>query len=259
MCGIIGYVGSRACKDIILDGLERLEYRGYDSAGFALLERQGEEFSQVHAVGNLAKLRAAADENHSTATTGLGHTRWATHGRVTEENAHPHSDQSGKVAVVMNGIIENYVDLRSELAGRGVAFTSETDTEVIPHLLAKAYRGDLVQAVRDVLPKLEGHYAFVAMHADEPGRLVGARKECPLVVGVGDGERFFASAIPAFLRETKDIQIIESGEIVVLEADSTTVWNGHPAPIAREVTRVEMDEDAAEKGGHDTFMLKEIH
>ena len=259
MCGIIGYVGPRACKDLILDGLERLEYRGYDSAGFALLERQGEEFSQVHAVGNLAKLRAAAGENRSTATTGLGHTRWATHGRPTEENAHPHSDQSGKVAVVMNGIIENYVDLRSDLAGRGVAFTSETDTEVIPHLIAKAYRGDLVQAVRDVLPRLEGHYAFVAMHADEPGRLVGARKECPLVVGVGDGERFFASAIPAFLRETKDIQIIESGEIVVLEADSTTVWNGHSAPIVREVTRVEMDEDAAEKGGHETFMLKEIH
>ena len=259
MCGIIGYVGPRACKDLILDGLERLEYRGYDSAGFALLENVGEQFAQVHAVGNLAKLREAAGDNHSTATTGLGHTRWATHGRVTEQNAHPHSDQSGKVAVVMNGIIENYVVLRSELAGKGVAFTSETDTEVIPHLIAQVYRGDIAQAVRDIVPRLEGHYAFVAMHADEPGRLVGARKECPLVVGVGDGERFFASAIPAFLRETKDIQLIESGEIVVLEPDATMVWNGAAAPVTREITRVEMDEDAAEKGGHETFMLKEIY
>ena len=259
MCGIIGYVGPRACKDLILDGLERLEYRGYDSAGFALLENVGEQFAQVHAVGNLAKLREAAGDNHSTATTGLGHTRWATHGRVTEQNAHPHSDQSGKVAVVMNGIIENYMVLRSELAGKGVAFTSETDTEVIPHLIAQVYRGDIAQAVRDIVPRLEGHYAFVAMHADEPGRLVGARKECPLVVGVGDGERFFASAIPAFLRETKDIQVIESGEIVVLEPDATTVWNGAATPTTREITRVEMDEDAAEKGGHETFMLKEIY
>jgi glutamine---fructose-6-phosphate transaminase (isomerizing) len=259
MCGIIGYVGPRACKDLILDGLERLEYRGYDSAGFALLEQQGERFAQVHAVGNLAKLREAAGENHSTATTGLGHTRWATHGKVTEQNAHPHSDQSGKVAVVMNGIIENYVELRAALAGQGVAFTSETDTEVIPHLIAKAYQGDIVEAVRAIIPKLEGHYAFVVMHADEPGRLVGARKECPLVVGVGDGERFFASAIPAFLRETKDIQVIESGEVVVLEPHQTTVWNGEATPIEREITTVEMDEDAAEKGGHETFMLKEIH
>ena len=259
MCGIIGYVGPRECKDLILDGLERLEYRGYDSAGIALLERAGERFAAVRTVGNLAKLRDAAGDNHSAATTGLGHTRWATHGKVTEANAHPHFDQTGKIAVVMNGIVENYVELRAELAGRGIAFTSETDTEVIPHLISQAYNGDIAQAVRDVVPRLEGHYAFVAMHADEPGRLVGARKECPLVVGVGDGERFFASAIPAFLRETQDIQIIESGEIVILEPDSTTVWNGAAAPLDREVTRVEMDEDAAEKGGHETFMLKEIH
>jgi glucosamine--fructose-6-phosphate aminotransferase (isomerizing) len=259
MCGIIGYVGPRECKDLILDGLERLEYRGYDSAGIALLEHAGESFAVVRAVGNLAKLRDAAGDNHSAATTGLGHTRWATHGKVTEANAHPHFDRTGKIAVVMNGIVENYVELRAELAGKGVAFTSETDTEVIPHLINQAYRGDIAQAVREIVPRLDGHYAFVAMHADEPGRLVGARKECPLVVGVGDGERFFASAIPAFLRETRDIQIIESGEIVILEAGSTTVWNGGVAPLEREVTRVEMDEDAAEKGGHETFMLKEIH
>ncbi len=259
MCGIIGYVGPRACKDLILNGLERLEYRGYDSAGFALLDARDGDVSTVRAVGNLAALREAAGDNHSGATTGLGHTRWATHGKVTEQNAHPHFDQSGNVAVVMNGIIENYVDLRSDLAGQGIAFTSETDTEVIPHLIGLAYDGDLVAAVRQVLPKLQGHYAFVAMHASEPGKLVGARKECPLVVGVGDGERFFGSAIPAFLKETQDIQLIENGEIVLLEPHQTTVWNGGPEPVVRDITRVQMDLDAAEKGGHETFMLKEIY
>ena len=258
MCGIVGYVGPRACQELILAGLERLEYRGYDSAGIALLDPDG-DISMLRAVGNLAALREAAVEHTSPAMTGLGHTRWATHGKVTWDNAHPHFDQSGKLAVVMNGIIENYVLLRSHLAGEGVAFSSETDTEVIPHLLAKAYRGDLVQAVLDVVPQLEGHYAFVAMHADEPGRLVGARKECPLVVGVGDGERFFGSAIPAFLRETRDIQLVENGEIVVLEADSTVIMDLEGNRVERSITRVEMDEDAAEKGGHETFMLKEIY
>ncbi len=260
MCGIIGYVGTRSCKDLILGGLERLEYRGYDSAGIALLEADAAAgIGTVRAVGNLAALRLAANGNDSAATTGLGHTRWATHGKVTRENAHPHADSSGKLVVVMNGIIENYVDLRSELAGHGIAFSSETDTEVIPHLISQAYHGDLVEAVRTILPRLEGHYAFVAMHADEPGKLVGARKECPLIVGVGDGERFFGSAIPAFLRETRDIQLVEDGEIVVLEPDSTTILNGGTTPIDRPVTQVEMDEDAAEKGGHETFMLKEIY
>lgn len=258
MCGIVGYVGPRACQELILAGLERLEYRGYDSAGIALLDPEG-DISMLRAVGNLAALRETAVEHTSLATTGLGHTRWATHGKVTLDNAHPHFDQSGKLAVVMNGIIENYVGLRSKLAGEGVAFSSETDTEVIPHLLAKAYRGDLVQAVLDVVPQLEGHYAFVAMHADEPGRLVGARKECPLVVGVGDGERFFGSAIPAFLRETRDIQLVENGEIVVLEAESTVIMDLQGNTVDRSITRVEMDEDAAEKGGHETFMLKEIY
>jgi glucosamine--fructose-6-phosphate aminotransferase (isomerizing) len=259
MCGIIGYVGPRACQDLIMNGLERLEYRGYDSAGIALLDAADGEVATMRAVGNLAALREVAGDARSTATTGLGHTRWATHGKVTEQNAHPHFDQSGSVAIVMNGIIENFMELRSELAGRGIAFSSETDTEVIPHLIAEAYTGDLAETVRAILPRLAGHYAFVAMHAAEPGRLVGARKECPLLVGVGDGERFFASAIPAFLSETQDIQLIENGEVVVIEPDSTTIWNGAADPIAREITRVEMDLDAAEKGGHETFMLKEIY
>ncbi|HJZ61340.1 MAG TPA: glutamine--fructose-6-phosphate transaminase (isomerizing) [Miltoncostaeaceae bacterium] len=259
MCGIIGYVGSRSCKELILTGLERLEYRGYDSAGIALLEGGGSHLELVRAIGNLAVLREAVGENSSPATTGLGHTRWATHGGVTVANAHPQVDAEGRVAVVMNGIIENYMSLRSELAGRGVAFRSETDTEVLPHLIAQEYRGDLAEAVRRVTERIQGHYAFVAMHCDEPGRLVGARKECPLMVGVGDGERFLASAIPAFLRHTRDVQLLESGEIVSIDASSTTIWNGHGPEADRPVTRVLMDEDSAEKGGHETFMLKEIH
>jgi glucosamine--fructose-6-phosphate aminotransferase (isomerizing) len=256
MCGIIGYVGNRACKELILDGLQRLEYRGYDSAGIALLE--GDGLSLVRTVGNLGKLIDAAGADASAATLGIGHTRWATHGRVTEANAHPHTDGSGQIAVVMNGIIENYARLRDELQAEGVVFRSETDTEVLPHLIARAYRGDLAAAVRAVLPRLEGHYAFVAMHAGEPRRLVGARKECPLLVGVGADEHFLASALPAFLSQTRDVMLVESGEVVVLEPGSATVWNG-AGPVVRTASRVDMDVDAAEKGGYETFMLKEIH
>ncbi len=263
MCGIIGYVGHRPCRELILAGLERLEYRGYDSAGFALLDGAdsgGRVAEAVRAVGNLARLRDAAGAGEgSAATVGLGHTRWATHGRVTEANAHPHSSADGSVWVVMNGIIENYVALRSELQNAGVVFTSETDTEVIPHLIAREYDGDLASAVRAVLPRLGGHFAFVAGHVDEPGRLVAARRECPLVVGVGDGERFVASAIPAFLHETRDIVALEDDEVVVLEAGSHTIWDGAEQRPTRESQRVEWDEDAAEKGGYETFMLKEIH
>jgi glucosamine--fructose-6-phosphate aminotransferase (isomerizing) len=241
---------------LVISGLERLEYRGYDSAGLAL--PNGDGFTSVRAVGNLSKLKAALDEVAGDATSGLGHTRWATHGKVTHDNAHPHFDQSGNLAVVVNGIIENFGALRRDLQDQGVTFTSETDAEVIPHLIARAYEGDIVEAVHRVLPQLEGHYAFVAMHAAEPGRLVGARHECPLVVGVGEGESFLASAIPAFLRETRDVINLESGEIVVLEAGKVTVLNGH-GPIEREPHRVELDDDAAEKAGFDTFMLKEIH
>src|SRR5262245_26792173 len=161
MCGIIGYVGERPCKELILAGLERLEYRGYDSAGIALVEDGA--FSTVRAVGNLSRLRAAAGANGSPARTGLGHTRWATHGKVTEANAHPHRDASGRIAVAVNGIIENYVALRAELQAEGVVFDSDTDVEVIPHLLARVYAGDLAAAVRAVIPRLEGHYAFVAV------------------------------------------------------------------------------------------------
>ena len=256
MCGIIGYVGSRPCEELILGGLERLEYRGYDSAGMVLIDDAG--FTTVRAVGNLAELRKAAAGSTSTATVGMGHTRWATHGRVTEANAHPHADASGRISVVMNGIIENYARLRSALQDDGVVFLSETDTEVIPHLIAKHYAGDLVQAVRRVVDELEGHFAFVAASADEPGRLVAARRECPMVVGVGEGELFIASAIPAFLPETRETLEVETGEIVVLEAGSITILEGDTV-ITREPATIDWDADAAEKGGFDTFMHKEIH
>jgi glucosamine--fructose-6-phosphate aminotransferase (isomerizing) len=260
MCGIIGYVGERPCRELILAGLERLEYRGYDSAGFALLNGGDEVAESVRAVGNLARLRAAAgDDDHSRATAGIGHTRWATHGRVTEANAHPHSSADGSVWVVMNGIIENYATLRGELQNRGVVFSSDTDTEVIPQLIATEYAGDLAATVRAILPRLAGHFAFVAAHTAEPGRLVAARRECPLVVGVGEGERFVASAIPAFLHETRDIVALQDDEVVVLEAGTHIISTGGDRHIERAAERVDWDEDAAEKGGYETFMLKEIH
>jgi glucosamine--fructose-6-phosphate aminotransferase (isomerizing) len=263
MCGIVGYVGARPCEELLLSGLEKLEYRGYDSAGISLL-RDGEVHS-VHAVGNLANLRAAVaerargDDALPSAETGIAHTRWATHGRVTEENAHPHDDSSGKVHIVLNGIVENHAALRRRLQEAGEEFTSETDAEVVAHLIAGHYDGDLAAAVRAAYAELRGHYAFVAMHADEPQRLIGARKECPLVAGVGEGETFLASAIPAFLAHTRTAVPIENGEIVEIEAGGVRVTDAEGTPVPREAEEVTWDADAAEKGGYETFMLKEIH
>jgi glutamine---fructose-6-phosphate transaminase (isomerizing) len=257
MCGIIGYVGERPCKELILAGLERLEYRGYDSAGIALVEDG--EFATVRAVGNLSHLRAAAGANGSPARTGLGHTRWATHGRVTEENAHPHGDCSDRIHIVLNGIVENHAELRRELAAEGHHFSSETDAEIVAHLIERNYDGDLTAAVRLSFAELEGHYAFVAMHADEPDKLVGARKECPLVAGVGEGETFLASAIPAFLAETRRAVLIENEEIVTIDASGVSITDAAGNPVQRDAEEISWDEAAAEKGGYETFMLKEIH
>jgi glutamine---fructose-6-phosphate transaminase (isomerizing) len=260
MCGIIGYVGPRECRDLLLEGLRRLEYRGYDSAGVSLLT--AEDVASVHAVGNLQKLRdAVADGNgHVRGSTGIGHTRWATHGRVTEANAHPHSDTSGRVHIALNGIVENWVELRERLQADGAVFTSETDAEVVAHLIAQHLNGDLTEGVRRAYNELRGHYAFVAMSADHPGVLVGARKECPLVVGLGDGESFIASAIPAFLAETRNVQLVQDGEIVEITAEGSRFLEPVAGgAIEREVEEVEWDNEAAEKGGYDTFMLKEIH
>ncbi len=264
MCGIVGYVGARPCEELLLSGLEKLEYRGYDSAGLSVLADGGVE--SVHAVGNLGNLRAAVEaraENGAgplpAAETGIAHTRWATHGRVTEENAHPHDDCSGRVHIVLNGIVENHTELRRRLQEEGEAFSSETDAEVVAHLIAHRYEGDLAAAVRAAFAELRGHYAFVAMHADEPQRLIGARKECPLVAGVGGGEAFLASAIPAFLADTRTAMPIENGEIVEVEAGVVRVTDAEGTPIERETEEVTWDADAAEKAGYETFMLKEIH
>jgi glucosamine--fructose-6-phosphate aminotransferase (isomerizing) len=270
MCGIVGYVGKRPVQDLLLAGLTRLEYRGYDSAGISVIA--GDAIESVRAVGNLERLHhAVAEREHGdeggavatatrTATTGIGHTRWATHGRVNEENAHPHFDTADRVHIVVNGIVENYLHLRQRLTDMGAVFTSETDAEVIAHLIAHHMAtGSLCEAVRAAYAELEGHYAFVAMSLDDPETLVGARKECPLIVGRGDGETFFASAIPAFLRETRRVQYIENGEIVAITAEDTTFMEPDGTVLEREVVEIDWDEATAEKGGFETFMLKEIH
>ena len=267
MCGIVGYVGNRHCRDLLLNGLEKLEYRGYDSAGVSVLT-SGDRIESVRAVGNLSKLREAVTERvpaggvateEADGTIGIGHTRWATHGRVTEANAHPHFDTADRIHIVLNGIVENHSELRNRLAADGAEFTSETDAEVVAHLIAHHYEGDLIAAVRAAYAELRGHYAFVAMSADESQLLVGARKECPLVVGVGDGERFIASAIPAFLAETRHIQLLNDDEIVALRPSGAEFATADGTPIEREATLVDWDEKAAEKDGYETFMLKEIH
>ncbi len=264
MCGIVGYVGYRDGKPIILDGLRRLEYRGYDSAGLVLLEDGC--LQTVRAVGNLDALFEAAGPDGSTATTALGHTRWATHGRPSEENAHPHDDCSRRVSIVLNGIVENYKALRARLTERGHTFTSETDAEVVAHLIEEHLDGrgendaaSLTAAVRGALTELEGHYAFCAVSADEPDVIVGTRYETPLVVGVGDGEMFFASAIPAFLSHTRRVVVLEDGDVVTLRAEGAQYLDVAGRTVVREEWDFPGDEDAAEKGGYETFMLKEIH
>jgi glucosamine--fructose-6-phosphate aminotransferase (isomerizing) len=264
MCGIVGYVGRRPAQEIILGGLRKLEYRGYDSAGMSLLGDG--EIHSVRAVGNLDRLEAAlAGEARAAtatlappATIGIGHTRWATHGRVSEENAHPLVDSANRVHVVVNGIVENYMALKDQLRSAGATFTSQTDAEVIAHLIATSYRDDLAAAVIEALGQLDGYFAFVAMALDEPDVLVGARRECPLVVGRGDGESFIASAVPAFLSHTNQIQYVENGEIVILRADSVEICDAAGAVRERAVERIDWDEETAEKGGYETFMLKEI-
>src|SRR5262245_25313352 len=231
MCGIIGYVGSRECKSLLIQGLERLEYRGYDSAGIALLESHGLDY--VRAVGPLGNLKERAGSNGSTATTGLGHTRWATHGGVTEANAHPLAGcDASKVSIVLNGIVENYRELTASLLADGHTFTSETDAETVTHLIERHYQGDLVDAVRVAFAELEGHFAFVAIHRQPPRRLVGVRKHgVPLVVGVGDGEMLLASHAAAFLRETHTVQFPADEEIVAVRPEGARFISLDGTPI----------------------------
>ncbi|MHB1539476.1 MAG: glutamine--fructose-6-phosphate transaminase (isomerizing) [Solirubrobacteraceae bacterium] len=265
MCGIVGYVGARPARELLLAGLRRLEYRGYDSAGISVL--LDGTIDSVRAVGNLdaleAKLRDAAPavamSRNGAVHTGIGHTRWATHGRVSEENAHPHFDTADRVHVAVNGIIENYQGLRAMLIDSGCVFTSETDAEVVAHLVAHRYDGDLAEAVRLACEELHGCFAFVAMCAEQPELLVGTRRETPLLLGRGEGEQFIASAVPAFLAHTRTVQQIEDGEIVELASERVRILSAGGAAVQRPVERIDWDEEMAEKGGFETFMLKEIH
>ncbi|MFI1739163.1 glutamine--fructose-6-phosphate transaminase (isomerizing) [Streptomyces sioyaensis] len=259
MCGIVGYVGGQSALDVVLAGLKRLEYRGYDSAGVAVLADGG--LAAAKKAGKLANLeKELADRPLPTGSTGIGHTRWATHGGPTDENAHPHLDNAGRVSVVHNGIIENFAGLRAELSDRGHELTSETDTEVVAHLLAEAYSscGELAEAMRQVCRRLEGAFTLVAVHADEPDVVVGARRNSPLVVGVGDGEAFLASDVAAFIAHTREAVELGQDQVVELRRESVTVTDFDGAPAEVREYHVDWDASAAEKGGYDYFMLKEI-
>lgn len=267
MCGIVGYVGQRSACDVVMDALRRMEYRGYDSSGIALVDGGG-HLTVRRRAGRLANLEAAvADMTQSelAGTTGLGHTRWATHGRPTDRNAHPHRDAAGKIAVVHNGIIENFASLRHELEAAGVEFASDTDTEVAVHLVAHEYHhgqtaGDFAASVLAVLRRLEGHFTLVFANADEPGTIVAARRSTPLVLGIGDGEMFVGSDVAAFIEHTRDAVELGQDQAVVITADGYHITDFHgndDTANAREF-HIDWDLAAAEKGGYEYFMLKEI-
>lgn len=257
MCGIVGYMGPRPAVPILVQGLERLEYRGYDSAGIAVLNGGGLVVEK--SAGKLHVLKSRLNGNLNGARVGIGHTRWATHGRPSDVNAHPHLDCTGKFAVVHNGIIENYQELREELTAAGHRFISETDTEVLAHLVEQFYEGDLLQAVLKMLPNLRGSYALAVASAYHPQELVGVRQDNPLIVGLADGETYLASDIPALLAYTRDTYILENGEIVHIKPEGAKVFDAQGIPKAKEIYHVGWDFQAAEKGGYAHFMLKEIH
>jgi glucosamine--fructose-6-phosphate aminotransferase (isomerizing) len=262
MCGIVGYVGHRSALDVVLQGLGRLEYRGYDSAGVAVLDGTG-TLAVARKAGALANLIGELDatgRDAFTGTAGMGHTRWATHGAPTDRNAHPHSDTAGRLAVVHNGIIENHAQLRAELEHAGVELSSDTDTETAAHLIAAQYArgGDLPAAVRSVCRRLHGAFTLVVSHADEPGLIVAARRSSPLVVGVGVGEHFVASDVAAFIEHTRDAVELGQDQLVTITRDGYDITDFHGAPAHGTPFHVDWDLAAAEKGGHDYFMLKEI-
>ncbi len=256
MCGIVGYTGSKAAFEILIKGLKKLEYRGYDSAGVALQVEGCLEV--VKSAGTLFNLANQPDAGSESVTAGIGHTRWATHGPPTNENAHPHTSCCKSFAVVHNGIIENHRALRTRLQEGGHRFRSQTDSEVVAHLLEDCYDGDLLQAVRDALEYVEGSYALAAISSEEEGRLVCARKESPLVIGLGEGENFVASDLPALLPHTRRTYILEDGELASVTADSVDIYNRRGSRVEKAVFQVPWDDVAAEKGGYDHFMLKEI-
>ena len=258
MCGIVGYTGPREAGPILIEGLARLEYRGYDSAGIALVDDGGDLFVEKKA-GKLANLRAAIADRTPHAAIGLAHTRWATHGRPNDLNAHPHQDCTGEITVIHNGIIENFRELRDGLEARGHRLASETDTEALAHLVEECYQGDLADAVRATLRQVEGAYAIAVMHRGEADRLVGARKDVPLVVGLADGESFLASDVAAILAHTDRVIFLEDGDVADLHPTGVTITDVDGRPQERTVTTIDWSPEAAEKGGYEHFMLKEIH
>ena len=257
MCGIVGYIGGRRAVDFLLDGLTKLEYRGYDSAGIAV-NNGGSVFSEK-AVGRLDSLKDKLKNNLPAGTTGIGHTRWATHGRPSDINAHPHADCHGNFFVVHNGIIENYLPLKESLIARGHKFISETDTEVVAHLLEEVYKGDFVEAVREVLSKIEGSYSLLFMAKDFPDVLICAKQENPLVVGLGRDENFIASDIPAIISYTRETYILNDGEIAIVKKNSVQIVNRWGKTVNKKIFHVNWNAEAAEKGGYEHFMLKEIN
>ena len=262
MCGIVGYTGKAQALSPVLEGLRRLEYRGYDSAGIALVVTPGAPLWIEKRAGKLANLEETLGTNKPDAHSGIGHTRWATHGGPTDTNAHPHLDNEGKLALIHNGIIENYVELRAELEKRGHVFKSETDTESVVHLLSdarKAHNGDLAAAMREVCSQLRGSFTLLAIHADEPGRIVGARRNSPLVVGVGQGENFLASDVSAFIAYTKHALELGQDEVVDITSSSIVVTDLAGTIITPREYEISWDASAAERGGFPHFMLKEIY
>ncbi|MFZ9940744.1 MAG: glutamine--fructose-6-phosphate transaminase (isomerizing) [Luteolibacter sp.] len=262
MCGIVGYIGKAEAPKVLINGLRRLEYRGYDSAGLAVMD--GDRIAVAKAPGKVAALkdRARADwpaERFSRANSGIAHTRWATHGPPTEVNAHPHLDQSGDIALVHNGIIENYRSLRARLEGKGHHFLSETDTEVLSHLIGDCDKGDLFQAVCDALHQVEGTFGIAVLSAREPDRIITARRGSPIVIGVGDGETIIASDASAIVAHTQQVIYLDDNDIAIVTADSVDIRDLNNVPVTRQIAELGMDASAAEKGGYEHFMLKEIH
>ncbi|MFZ9935548.1 MAG: glutamine--fructose-6-phosphate transaminase (isomerizing) [Luteolibacter sp.] len=262
MCGIVGYIGKADAASVLINGLRRLEYRGYDSAGVAVMDDG--RIAVAKSPGKVSSLndRARTDwpaDRFERATTGIAHTRWATHGPPTEVNAHPHLDRSGEIALVHNGIIENYRSLRARLEGKGHLFLSETDTEVLSHLIGDCDKGDLFQAVCDALHQVEGTFGIAVLSAREPGKIITARRGSPIVIGVGEGETIVASDASAILAHTQRVIYLDDNDIAIVTADSVDIRDLHNVPVTREIAELGIDAAAAEKGGFEHFMLKEIH
>lgn len=257
MCGIVGYIGKGETQSILLEGLKKLEYRGYDSAGIAVYTDKGLKVEK--ATGRIANLEEKLEDAPLQGHAGIGHTRWATHGRPSDVNSHPHTDNTHQFSVVHNGIIENYLELKKELIAEGAQFVSETDTEVIAHLVASEYKGSLVEAVKSAVKRMRGAYAIGVLTSHEPDKLVAVRQASPLIIGIGEGENFIGSDIPAILEYTRNVYILDDGDMAILTKDGVELFNLEGKKISKDVVHIDWDLETAEKTGYDHFMLKEIH